>query len=181
MRTTRLRGQPARRSPLDDDSPSGRLLRRTPTSNAMLTLPCRTVSPSTNDSGTPSSTDPSTMASGLPHSWAPSESFRSPAPRRSSHQSPTVKAPAPNNVDSPTRATVSVTTASSTSSNATDPMRRPAPSAMTTAITFGFGVPAYAMSAPTSNADAPRAPQKKASITTYLYTSLRSRTTYARI
>jgi hypothetical protein len=153
------------RSPLDDDSPSGRLLSTTPTSRATLTPPCSTVRPSTKDSGTPSRTEPNTIASGAPDACAPSESLRSPAPRRSSHQLPRVKVAAPTNVNSPTRATSVVSRASSTNSNATDPIKRPAPNAITTAMTFGLGLAPYATSAPTRSAEAPTAPQKNASIT----------------
>ena len=51
--------------------PSGRLDSATPASRDTLTPPWRTVSPSTNDSGTPSRTEPSTMARGDPSAWAP--------------------------------------------------------------------------------------------------------------
>ena len=54
--------------------------------------------------------------------------------------------------------------ASSISSNEIDPIKRPAPSAITTAMSFTLGVATYATSAPTSSAEAPTAPQKKASI-----------------
>src|SRR4051794_16414300 len=58
MRTTRSRGQPAVRKPLDDDMPSGRLLSTMAPSRATLTPPCSTVRPSTNDPGIPSTTEP---------------------------------------------------------------------------------------------------------------------------
>jgi len=58
----------------------------------------------------------------------------------SSTQLPKVKVAAPIRVNSPTRATSVVSRASSISSKATDPINRPAPRAMTTAMTFGLGV-----------------------------------------
>ena len=68
---------------------------------------------------------------------------------------------APIRVYSPTAATSVVFTASSMSSNEIDPISRPAPSAITMAMNFGLGVATYAISAPTSSADADRT-QKKA-------------------
>lgn len=55
MLATRARLQPAKRNPLEDAMPSGRFDRDTPIS--MLTPPCNTVSPRTNDSGIPSRTE----------------------------------------------------------------------------------------------------------------------------
>jgi hypothetical protein len=51
------------------------------------------------------------------------------------------------------------------SSKAIDPIKRPAPSAITTAMSFWLGITAYATSAPTRRAEAASAPQRKASIT----------------
>ena len=152
------------RSPLDDDSPSGRLLSTMPISSATLTPPCNTVRPSTKDSGIPSRTEPNTMASGEPDACAPSASLRSPAPFRSSSQLPTVKVAAPISVNRPTCATSVCLRASSISSNEIEPIKRPAPSAITTAMSFGLGVATYAISAPTSSAEAATAPHKNASI-----------------
>ena len=49
------------------------------------------------------------------------------------------------------------------SSKATEPIRRPAPSAMTMAMNFRLGEATYATTAPMSSAEAPTAPQKNAS------------------
>ena len=104
------------------------------------------------------------MASGEPDSCAPSASLRSPAPFLSSTQLPRVKVAAPISVNSPTRATSACLRASSISSNEIDPIKRPAPSAITTAMSFGLGVTTYAISAPTSNAEAATPPHRNASI-----------------
>ena len=120
------------RSPLDDDSPSGRLLSTTPISSATLTPPCNTVSPRTKDSGIPSRTEPNTMASPEPDACAPEASLRSPPPFRSSNRLPAPKAAAPINVNRPTFATSACLRASSINSNEIDPINRPAPSAITT-------------------------------------------------
>ena len=74
------------------------------------------------------------MASGDPSACAPSMSLRSPPPRRVSSQSPTVKVAEPTRTSAATEATVWVSSASSTSSKATDPISSPVPRAMTTAI-----------------------------------------------
>ena len=95
--------------------------------------------PSTNDSGTPSGTEPSTIASGDPSACAPVASLRSPPPWRLSSQSPTVKTAAPTRTSRATQATVRVLSASSMSSKETDPISRPVPSAITTAITPRLG------------------------------------------
>ena len=88
----------------------------------------------------PSRTEPNTIASGEPDACAPSASLRSPPPCRSSNRSPSVNVAAPINVNRPTRATSACLRASSISSNEIDPIRRPAPNAITTAMSFGLGV-----------------------------------------
>ena len=55
------------------------------------------------------------------------------------------------------------------SSNEIDPIRSPAPNAITMAMSFGLGVATYAISAPTRSADAPIAPQKNASNMVHLW------------
>jgi hypothetical protein len=89
--------------------------------------------------------------------------LRSEAPRRSSNESPSEKTIAPTRTRSETQATVLVLSASSTSSNETDPIKRPVPSAITTAIRRRPGARRYETSAPTRSADAPSAPQTNAS------------------
>src|SRR5918993_2027746 len=115
----------------------------------------------------PSSTEPSTMASAAPPPARPAPvlSLRCPPPQRSTRVSPTTKASAPSRTHSDTWPTVDVSSASSTSSKATDPMSSPAPRAMTTAMTRWLGRVAYATTAPTSSAAAPSAPHPKAAIT----------------
>ena len=78
------------------------------------------------------------MASGDP-SWAPVASLRSPPPPRVSSQSPTVKTAAPTRTENDTQNTVWVSSASSISSKATDPISSPVPRAITTAITRRLG------------------------------------------
>ena len=119
--------------------PSGRLDSATAASRDTLTPPWRTVRPSTNDSGMPSRTEPSTMARGDPSAWAPVASLRSPPPRRSSSQSPTVKTAAPPRTIAATQATAWYLRASSISSKDTEPISRPVPSAITTAMTPRVG------------------------------------------
>jgi hypothetical protein len=119
--------------------PSGRLDSSTPASRDTLTPPWRTVRPSTNDSGMPSRTEPSTMASGDPSLWVPVASLRPPPPPRVSSQSPTAKTAAPTRTENDTQNTVWVSSASSISSKATDPISSPVPRAITTAITRRLG------------------------------------------
>jgi hypothetical protein len=76
-----------------------------------------------------------------------------------------VNAAAPSNVNKPTRPTSAVCNASSISSKDTDPISRPAPRAMTNAMSFGLGVDRKATRAPMRRADAANAPQKNASST----------------
>ena len=113
------------RSPLEDDIPSGRLLRSTPTSKATLTPPCSTVSPRTKDSGMPSRIEPNTIASAEPDACDPSESLRSPPP-------PSVEPPVADGEGRrahqrkqahESRRQLSLM-ASSTNSNETDPMQQ---------------------------------------------------------
>jgi hypothetical protein len=139
MATTRRRGQPAALSPLEDDMPSGRLDRATPASRGTLTPPWSTVRPSTNDSGMPSRTDPSTIAMAEPSACSPVGSLRSPPPRRLRIQLPTVKVAAPTRTSRATQATAWCSRASSTSSKETEPISRPVPTAITTAITCRLG------------------------------------------
>ena len=111
----------------------------------------------------PSSTEPSTIASGDPSACAPDGSFRLPPPPRASSQSPTAKTAPPTKTSSATQATVRVFSASSLSSNETEPIRSPVPRAITTAITRRPGASRYATRAPINSAEAPSAPQPKAS------------------
>ena len=96
---------------------------------------------------------------------APSELLRSPPPCRSIHHAPTVKVAAPIKVNNPTVPTSLDFNASSTSSNEMDPMRRPDPRAMTTAMNLGLGLATNATNAPTRSAEAATAPQRNASTT----------------
>ena len=158
--STRPCGQPADFRPLEDDMPSGRLDSKTPASSDKLTPPSNTVRPRTNDSGMPSNTEPSTIANGAPAACAPDGSLRSPPPRRSSSQSPSVKTAAPARTSNATQPTVRVFNASSMSSKDTEPISSPVPSAITTAITDRLGASRYAISTPTSSAEAPMLPSR---------------------
>jgi hypothetical protein len=108
--------------------------------------------------------EPRTIASGDPSACFPVGSLRSEAPRRSSSQSPSEKTIAPTRTTSETQPTVLVLSASSTSSNETDPISRPVPRAITTAITRRPGANKYETSAPRRSVDAASAAQKNASI-----------------
>jgi hypothetical protein len=91
IRKTRMRVQPAARSPADPESASGTFEANTPTTTATGTAPsCSSDAPSTNDSGIPSSTVPRTIALALPASWlSPVMLLRPSPPLRSMNQSPT--------------------------------------------------------------------------------------------
>ena len=94
------------RSPLDDDIPSGRLLRSTPTSNATLTPPCEYCE-SENEGlwyavEDRAEHDRERRAGTLASLRNPCGQRRL---RRSSHQSPMVKAAAPTSVNRPTSKT----------------------------------------------------------------------------
>ncbi len=119
--------------------PSGRFVRRMPPSSGRLTPPWSTVRPSTNDSGMPSRIEPSTMAWGEPSPCLPVGSFRFAPPRRSRSQSPAAKAAAPTSRSRATHASDCVSSASSINSNDTEPISRPVPSAITTAINLRPG------------------------------------------
>ena len=87
-------------------------------------------------------------------SCAPSASLRSPPPFLSRYQLPAVNVGrADQRVETDESRPRVDFSASSISSNAIDPISRPAPSAMTTAMNFVLGVVTYAISAPTSSAD----------------------------
>ena len=84
--------QPACASPVLAAIASGTFESATAMRKAALTLPLTTtVSPSTIDSGMPSSTMPRTMASAEPAAWRPPECLRSEPPIRSMRESPAKK------------------------------------------------------------------------------------------
>ena len=73
--------QPAFARPLDAASDSGRLERKTATTNAIADpSPSTSATPIAADSGMPSRTMPSTIASAPPSAWSPPELFRASAP-----------------------------------------------------------------------------------------------------
>ena len=74
-----------------------------------------------------------------PSCWEPSESLRPPPPERLIHQFPAVNVSAPTSVSAPTTATSACSMASSMSSNETEPINTPVPSAMMIANTSRLG------------------------------------------
>jgi hypothetical protein len=135
-----------------DAMASGRFDRNTATRTATLTpSPESNPTPSTTDSGIPSSTVPSTMAFGESVCCRPLIDFRAAPPARSMRRSPTKKVSAPANRPSTTGVPPAASTASRTRSYVSALMRTPAPKAMISPSVRGPIRCTSAMAAPSSS------------------------------